>query len=121
MSPVHTGHGTGSVCPRSRASSYVVASRIDCCLRKTILAPLILIAIRINTAKVNRMTVARKMRAWRESLGLTQRQAAKRAGVSQAVWSKLESGRSIKGIGLRIATRIVRACGGTITLMDLAA
>lgn len=40
------------------------------------------------------MNAVQKMKAWRDSLDLSQREAAERSEISQAVWSEYESGRS---------------------------
>jgi len=45
------------------------------------------------------ITVAQRARYFREQLGLTQEQAAERAGMSQASWSRLESGAKKPTVG----------------------
>lgn len=63
------------------------------------------------------MHVGEKIAAWRNGLDLKQKDVAKRAGVSQALWSKLEDGR-MKRVGLEVARRIVEVTSGAISLDD---
>lgn len=63
------------------------------------------------------MNVGKRLKKWRESLGLSQRDAASRAGVSQAAWQAVEDGR-VKRIGLDVAWRIVDATDGRLSLSD---
>jgi transcriptional regulator with XRE-family HTH domain len=65
-------------------------------------------------------TVGRRLKKWRDSHDLTQRAAAKRAGVSQAAWQAVESGRC-KRLGIDVAARIVRSTDGAISLDDFVA
>jgi transcriptional regulator with XRE-family HTH domain len=64
------------------------------------------------------MDTCEKILHWRTGEGLNQRQAAARAGISQAAWQALESGRC-KRIGLDVAVRVVKACDGAVSLDDL--
>lgn len=64
------------------------------------------------------MSAAAKLMGWRKRLDLTQREAAKKAGISQAAWQALEAG-SNKRLGLDVAARIVDTTGGAVTLADL--
>jgi transcriptional regulator with XRE-family HTH domain len=50
------------------------------------------------------------MRQRRLDLGLSQKEAAGRAGISREEWNGLEKGR--RGIGMTNATRIARVLGG---------
>lgn len=62
-------------------------------------------------------TMGEKLAAWRTAQDLKQREAAKAAGISQALWSRLEEGR-MKRVGLEIARRIVEVTSGAIVLED---
>jgi transcriptional regulator with XRE-family HTH domain len=50
------------------------------------------------------------MRGRRDDLGLSQREAAARAGISREEWNGLENGR--RGVGIRNAARIAGVLGG---------
>ena len=63
------------------------------------------------------MTVGQKLKKWRDSIPLTQREAAARAKVSQAAWQAVESD-NVKRLGLEVARKIAHATGGAITLED---
>jgi len=62
-------------------------------------------------------TLGEKLAAWRDAAKLKQWEAAKAAGVSQALWSKLEDDR-MKRVGLDVAQRIVEVTSGSIGLSD---
>lgn len=64
--------------------------------------------------------IGKRVEKWRDERGLSQRDAAKGAGISQAQWSAIESGR-VKRIGLEIARKVVAYMGGAITMEDLGA
>lgn len=64
------------------------------------------------------MTIGEKVEKWRRARGLSQREAAKGAGISQAAWQAIESGR-MKRIGLQVARRVVAYMGGEISIEDL--
>lgn len=66
------------------------------------------------------MSAAEKLGAWRKSRELSQREAAKMAGISQAAWQALEAG-TIKRLGLDVAARIVEVTDGAVALADLVA
>lgn len=63
------------------------------------------------------MSVGRKVRKWRLAQGLSERQAATKAGISQPAWRAVEAD-EMKRIGLEVARKIVRACEGAITIED---
>lgn len=62
-------------------------------------------------------TPAERLRAWRDERDLSQREAARLAGVSQAAWYTLEAGKTHR-ISLRLAAAIERATGGAIAVND---
>jgi transcriptional regulator with XRE-family HTH domain len=64
------------------------------------------------------MTVGERVKRWREARELGQRQAAAGAGISQAAWQAIETGR-VKRIGLEVARHVVAYMGGEISLEDL--
>lgn len=64
------------------------------------------------------MHIGKRVERWRRARGLSQRQAAKGAGISQAAWQAIETGRT-KRIGLQVARHVVAYMGGEITLEDL--
>lgn len=51
---------------------------------------------------------------------MTQREAARGAGISQSAWAAIEAGR-IRRIGLDVARHVVAYMGGEISLDDLGA
>lgn len=57
---------------------------------------------------VQRMTISQRMKAARKHAGLTQKQLAEIAGVSQPVISQLEGGSSLKSVHI---TKLATACG----------
>lgn len=63
------------------------------------------------------MSVGKKIARWRAARGLSERAAAALAHVSQPTWRSVERD-EMKRIGLDVAWRIVRACGGVVTLDD---
>jgi len=63
------------------------------------------------------MTTSERLRDWRKRQALSQQEAAGRAGVTQAVWSKLEAGKYAR-ISAQTAERIERATGGEIRIAD---
>lgn len=65
------------------------------------------------------MRIGEKLTKWRRAQDLTQREAAKRAGISQAAWSAIETG-NVKRLGLDVARRIVAVTNGAVTLDELA-
>lgn len=65
------------------------------------------------------MAIGRKLRKWREDNGLTQRAAAKRAGVSQAAWQNAETDQ-VKRIGFDVVRKIVAATDGRLSYDDFA-
>lgn len=62
--------------------------------------------------------VGKRIEKWRRGRGLTQRQAAEGAGISQTAWQMIESGRT-RRIGLQVARHVVAFMGGEIALEDL--
>ncbi len=60
-----------------------------------------LIAIRIDMQKI-----ARRLRGWRKDRGLSQREAAELAGISQPAWCQYEAGKV--PIDIRVITCLVR-------------
>ncbi len=64
-------------------------------------------------ALVAEMEVEQQPVALREAQGLTQQQVAERAGVSQALVGRLESGRG-RNIGLHTLVKTVMAMGGRV-------
>jgi len=66
-----------------------------------------------------RIGIGRRIKEWRTARGLSQRQAAQGAGISQAEWQKLEVEDS-KRIGLNTARHVVAYMGGALSLEDLA-
>lgn len=64
------------------------------------------------------MDAAAKLMSWRKRLELSQREAAKMAGISQAAWQALEAG-TMKRLGLDVAARIVEVTAGAVALADL--
>ena len=61
------------------------------------------------------MTAAEKLVKWRHDNGLSQRAAAKKAGLSQPAWQSYESGGLPK---TPAAVKIERATGGAVTVSD---
>lgn len=57
-------------------------------------------------------TVGQRMKAWRETQGLSQRAAAERAGLSQFVWSIYERDQG-KDTTLKVAVALVEVTKGT--------
>jgi transcriptional regulator with XRE-family HTH domain len=45
------------------------------------------------------MTISRRVKVFREKLGMTQPQASERAGISQATWSRIETGQKTPTAG----------------------
>jgi len=64
------------------------------------------------------MTVGKRVEKWRRDRDLSQRDAAKGAGISQAAWQAIETDR-VKRIGLQVAQHVVAYMGGAISLEDL--
>lgn len=64
------------------------------------------------------MRIGKRVEQWRKARGLSQRDAAEGAGISQAQWQAIESGR-VKRIGLQVARHVVAYMGGEISLQDL--
>jgi transcriptional regulator with XRE-family HTH domain len=58
------------------------------------------------------------LKEWRETIGLTQREAAERIGVHPMYVSQIERGR--RRPGMKVATRIRDVTGGQVTLDTLA-
>lgn len=63
------------------------------------------------------MKVGEKVKSWRLERGLSQRDAAKAAGISQAAWQAIETGRTPR-IGLDVAERVVTVTQGVVVLAD---
>lgn len=65
------------------------------------------------------MRAGKRIKKWREALGLTQRQAAKVVGVSQPTFGNYEND-IIVDVRLDTALAFVAACGGEVRLEDFA-
>lgn len=63
------------------------------------------------------MTVSERLVAWRTSTGLSQREAARRAGVAQPTWSDLEAGRA-KRVSVDTAMAVERVTDGAIRVTE---
>jgi transcriptional regulator with XRE-family HTH domain len=63
------------------------------------------------------MTVGKKIHRWRVALGLTERAAAERVGVSQPTLRAVERD-EVKRIGLQVALAFVYACEGAVSIDD---
>lgn len=63
------------------------------------------------------MNAGQKLLAWRKRAGLTQRQAAKLACVSQPTWLEYENGRAPE---TKRMARIIELTEGAVTLADYA-
>lgn len=61
------------------------------------------------------LTLGERMFEWRTAVGLKQKEVSDRAGLSQSVWSDLESNKTI-GITLDVARRVSAVTSGVITL-----
>lgn len=63
------------------------------------------------------MTAGQKLLAWRKKLGLSQREAAARAGLTKAAWQSYEAGSSPKAPAIG---SIQRVTDGEVSLSDWA-
>ena len=61
---------------------------------------------------------AKRLKAWREARGLSQKAAARGAGISQSEWQKLESGRSRNPSGTT-ARHVEAYTGGEFKIADI--
>lgn len=71
----------------------------------------------LNAIKFD-MQAGKRLEQWREARGLTQRQAAKGAGISQNAWQMIESGNYTR-IGLRVAQHVIAYTDGIVSFEDL--
>lgn len=63
------------------------------------------------------MVAARRLRRWRERHGYTQAEAARLAQIPQPMWSKLESGSTVR-VSVATAAKIARLTGDEIAVLD---
>ncbi len=63
------------------------------------------------------MTVSERLVAWRSSVGISQREAARRAGVAQPTWSDLEGGRA-KRVSVDTALAVEKITEGAIRVTE---
>lgn len=64
---------------------------------------------------VDQIMIQQRLTAMREKIGMSQRELARRVGVSQPVIARLES-RKIKNVTLRTLVRAASALGATLTI-----
>jgi transcriptional regulator with XRE-family HTH domain len=63
------------------------------------------------------MTASERLAAWRKREGISQSEAARRAGICQPTWSELEGGRA-KRVSVPTAAAVERLTGGAVRIGD---